>query len=104
MYQVLLNVVEFGMDAQQAIEAPRFSTWSFPNSFWPHAYNPGLVGIESRVEQETLRELERRGHRIELWEDWSGQSGNVCAIEIDHRSPILRAGADPRREAYAIAR
>ncbi len=104
MVQVLLNVVEFGMDAQQAIEAPRFSTWSFPNSFWPHAYNPGLVGIESRVEQETLRELERRGHRIELWEDWSGQSGNVCAIEIDHRSPILRAGADPRREAYAIAR
>ena len=61
MVQVLLNVVEFGMDAQQAIEAPRFSTWSFPNSFWPHAYNPGLVGIESRVEKETLRELERRG-------------------------------------------
>ena len=44
MVQLFLNVVEFGMDVQQAVEAPRFSTWSFPNSFWPHAYHPGLVG------------------------------------------------------------
>ena len=46
MVQLFLNVFEFGMDVQQAVEAPRFSTWSFPNSFWPHAYHPGLVGIE----------------------------------------------------------
>ena len=45
MVQLFLNVVEFGMDVQQAVEAPRFSTWSFPNSFWPHAYHPGLVGV-----------------------------------------------------------
>ena len=44
MVQLFLNVFEFGMDVQQAVEAPRFSTWSFPNSFWPHAYHPGLVG------------------------------------------------------------
>ena len=104
MVQLFLNVFEFGMDAQQAIEAPRISTWSFPNSFWPHAYPPGLVCAEGRMPAEALAELERRGHRVEVWDDWAGASGNVCAIESDPARGIVRAGADPRREAYAIAR
>ena len=104
MVQLFLNVFEFGMDAQQAIESPRISTWSFPNSFWPHAYLPGMVGAEGRMPSEALAELERRGHRVEVWDDWAGATGNVCAIEADPARGILRAGADPRREAYAIAR
>ena len=44
MAQLFLNVVEFGMDPQQAIEAPRFVSMSFPNSFWPHAYRPRCAG------------------------------------------------------------
>ena len=48
MVQLFLNVFEFGMDVQQAVEAPRFSTWSFPNSFWPTPITPGWW--ESRAE------------------------------------------------------
>ena len=43
MLQVVLNAFVFGMDVQQAIDAPRYSTWSFPNSFAPHEYLPGRL-------------------------------------------------------------
>ena len=104
MVQMFLNMVEFGMDPQEAIEEPRVSTWSFPGSFWPHAYNPGLVGIEGRIPSESVSELERRGHHVEVWDQWSTRTGNLNAIEIDRQRGILRAGADARHEAYAIGR
>jgi gamma-glutamyltranspeptidase/glutathione hydrolase len=43
MLQVFLNVVEFGMTLQQAIESPRFGTFNFPNSFSPYDYKPGRL-------------------------------------------------------------
>jgi gamma-glutamyltranspeptidase/glutathione hydrolase len=104
MVQMFLNVAEFGMDLQQAIEAPRISTWSFPNSFWPHAYTPGMVGAEGRIDSDTLAELERRGHRVEVWDDWTVRVGNLCGIQVDRERGGLSAGADPRRDAYAMGR
>ena len=104
MVQFFLNVAEFGMDVQQAIEAPRVSTWSFPNSFWPHAYYPGMVGVEGRIHPHTLAELEQRGHKLDLWDDFTVKMGCVCAIEVDQARGGLSAGADPRRDAYAMGR
>ena len=104
MVQMFLNMVEFDMDPQEAIEAPRVSTWSFPSSMWPHNYLPGLVGVEGRLEPSVVEELRRRGHQVEVWEDWTGRMGKVCGIEIDRKRGILRGGADPRREPYAIGR
>ena len=104
MVQMFLNVVEFGMDLQQAIEAPRVSSWSFPNSFWPHAYHPGLMIAESRINAHTLAELEQRGHRLDLWDDWTLRLGCLCAIEVHQNGGGLSAGADPRRDAYAMGR
>ena len=104
MAEMFINIVEFGMDPQQAIEAPRFATSSYPGSFWPHAYSPGLVTLEGRIDPAVVGELERRGHRVEVWDDWAVKAGNLAAIEIDHDRGILRAGADSRREGYAIAR
>ena len=104
MVQLFLNVAEFGMDVQQAIEAPRVSTWSFPNSFWPHAYHPGLVGIEGRIPAHTLAELQRKGHEVDLWEDWSIGMGCLCAVEVDQQRGGLSGGADPRRDGYAMGR
>ena len=102
MAQIFLNVVEFGMDPQQAIEAPRFVSMSFPNSFWPHAYRPGVLAVESRIEDGVLSGLADRGHTIERWPDWEALTGGACAIKVDRGA--LFAGADPRRESYAIGR
>ena len=44
--QLFLNVVEFGMNPQAAVEAARFSSSSFPGSFYPHAYAPGQLNVE----------------------------------------------------------
>jgi gamma-glutamyltranspeptidase/glutathione hydrolase len=105
MIQLFLNVVEFGMDPQQAIEAPRFTSSNFPNSFWPHTYLPGRLNLEGRIDAEVAADLAGRGHDVAVRADWEGMSvGALSAIVIDPDSGVLSAGADPRRDAYAIGR
>ena len=104
MTQLFLNVAEFGMNVQQAIEMPRASTWSFPNSFWPHAYRPGLVGVESRIEPAVVDDLRRRGHQVDVWNEWTPRMGSLCAIEVDEERGTLYGGADLRRDGYAMGR
>ena len=101
MLQVFLNVTEFGMALQQAIEAPRFGTFMYPNSFSPFAV--GNFNIESRFPRSTVAALETLGHPVELWPDVSPAAGAVCAVMRDPVTGWLHAGADPRREAYAMA-
>lgn len=103
MLQLFLNVVEFDMTPQEAIEAPRFAPWNFPNSFWPHTYNPGRLDIEGRVPNTIFEDLVVLGHSVKKTEDWSAKMGSLSAILISD-SGTLVAGADPRRETYAIAR
>jgi gamma-glutamyltranspeptidase/glutathione hydrolase len=102
MVQVFLNVFHFGMDVQEAINAPRFSTWSFPNSFSPFTYLPGRVAIEDRFPEEVVTELRRRGHDVRLWPQFTREAAAVEAIYFDAGSRFFRAGADPRQPAYAI--
>ena len=104
MVQLFLNVVEFGMDIQQAVEAPRFSTWSFPNSFWPHAYHPGLVGVEGRMDSNVVSELSSLGHNVEVWDDFTPRMGCLCAVHVDQQRGGLSGGADPRRDGYTLGR
>ena len=104
MVQLFLNVMEFGMDVQQAVEAPRFSTWSFPNSFWPHAYHPGLVGVEGRIDANVVSELSRLGHKVEVWDDFTPRMGCLCAVKVDQKRGGRSGGADPRRDGYAMGR
>jgi gamma-glutamyltranspeptidase / glutathione hydrolase len=101
MLQTFLNVVVFGMDVQQAIEAPRFGTFSFPDSFYPHNYLPGRLNLEGRIGREIGEELASRGHDIEWWPEWTRVAGNVCAIKVNRETESLEAGADARAEAYA---
>ena len=101
--QVFLNVVLFGMQVQQAIEAPRVATFSFPNSFSPNTYLPGRLCVEGRIAGETIEALARLGHDIERWPDRSWSMGSICAVRRDPATGMLHAGADPRRAAYAIA-
>jgi gamma-glutamyltranspeptidase/glutathione hydrolase len=103
MLQTLLNVVEFGLTPQRAVEAPRFATQSFPDSFWPHRYFPGRLCLEGRIEEATARALAERGHQIAGWSDWEWRAGAVCLVMVDDDG-VRWGAADPRRDGCALAR
>ncbi|MBI4306273.1 MAG: gamma-glutamyltransferase, partial [Chloroflexi bacterium] len=102
--QFFLNLTVFGMTPQQGVEAPRFIVWSFPNSFWPHTYSPGLMQLEGRFNREVGAELDRRGHKVSWIPDIAGNGNAVCAVTREDRTGVVAAAADFRLDAYAIAR
>jgi gamma-glutamyltranspeptidase/glutathione hydrolase len=100
--QTLLNMIDFGMNVQQAIEAPRWSTRSFPASPFPHTMYPGDLSVEARIPEAVQKALVARGHKLRVSGAWS--LGSNAAIVVDVKNGILSAGADPRVDAYAWAR
>ncbi len=90
--QMLLNMLEFGMNIQEAIEAPRV-----------RVYRDRLVDAEGRVGHEVREGLGRRGHEVHVIDDWSWIVGGGQGITRDPESGALMAGADPRRDGYALA-
>ena len=100
--QVLLNLRVFGMTLQQAVEAPRFASYSFPDSFEPHSYSPGLLYVENRIAASVRSELASRGHELAEWPDFVWRAGAVCVQHKDAASGVIAAGADPRRPCYAV--
>jgi gamma-glutamyltranspeptidase/glutathione hydrolase len=103
MLQVFLNVTTFGMPLQEAIEAPRLASRSFPDSFWPHAYSPGKLEAERRIPKESRDGLAALGHEVAEWPDWEWRAGAVCAVQVGPEGTRW-GGADPRRGALSIAR
>ena len=101
MLQVFVNVTAHGMRPQQAIDAPRIASRSFPDSFWPHAHAPGVVEAESRLSPETRSALGALGHNLADWPDWDWRAGAVCCVVVGPDG-VLSGGADPRRGALAI--
>jgi len=99
--QTLVNVVDFGMNIQQAIEAPRWTTRAFPASPFPHTMYPGEMGVESRVPEAVRNDLTARGHTLRVFGPWT--QGSEGGIVVDVKTGVLSAGADPRVEAYAWA-
>ena len=100
--QTLVNVVDFGMNVQQAIEAPRWSSRAFPASPFPHTMYPGDLSVESRVSDAVRQALVAKGHNLRVAGPWS--LGSNAAIMVDVTKGILLAGADPRVDAYAWGR
>ena len=97
--QLILNTLVFGMDLQEAIEAPRFATDSVPNSFHPHVYHPGQLSVEDTLPSDIVYDLKVMGHRV--------VRANVCGMgatitERDPATGAMSAGADPRRACYAL--
>ena len=109
MLQSVLNVAVFGMTEQQAVEAPRAISFAFPNSFHPHSHPQRVVAVESRVSEDTLRELSALGHDVRQWPPYEFEAGSVGMIRQlppagERARTTLRAAADPRRAAYALGR
>jgi gamma-glutamyltranspeptidase/glutathione hydrolase len=102
LLQVLLNIIEFGMSVQQAVEAPRFDTRHLMSSFDAHEFTPGALGVEGRVPEPVIQKLNARGHKITVRGDW-GTPSAVTVISFDPKSGVISAGADPRRGRYAVA-
>jgi gamma-glutamyltranspeptidase / glutathione hydrolase len=98
-FQMLVNLIDFQLPVQQAIEAPRFSLDADPNF-----YKPGSaieVSIESRLPQATIDALKAMGHKVRVLPGW-GSIGHMQTIKIDPVTGTITAGGDPRRTGYAI--
>lgn len=88
--QILINLFEFGMDIQEAIEAPR----------WRSETETELA-VENRIPEAVLNDLKQRGHNVKAIAAWSPSMGGAEAIVIRDNG-VLLAGADPRRDGYAV--
>lgn len=102
LLQVLLNIIEFDMNPQEAVEAPRFDTQHYVSSFDDHEFVPGSLNIESRVSLKTIKELSSKGHKVKVQSEWGTLSAPTVVI-YDLKNGVASAGADPRRSRYAVA-
>jgi gamma-glutamyltranspeptidase/glutathione hydrolase len=99
--QFFLRHVHCGMNMQEAIDAPAWHSEHFASSFWPREARPGVVVVEGRLPADTIKELRRRGHIVEVDADWS--EGRLTAASRDGRR--RRAAANPRgMQGYAAGR
>jgi gamma-glutamyltranspeptidase/glutathione hydrolase len=92
----------YGLNLQEAIDAPTFHSDHFPASFYPRAARPRELVIEGRFGRAVVADLTRRGHKVIVRDDWS--LGRLCAVG---REPdgVLKAAANPRgAQAYAAGR
>ena len=101
LMQVILNIIEFGMTPQEAVEAPRFQTEHFYSSFGNHEFTPGKVNLEGRIPKTTVDALNALGHRVTVTGDWSNSSAPAV---IWVNNGVLNGGADPRRARFIFGR
>ncbi len=104
MLQVFLNIFHFGMDVQDAIDAPRVTSHNFPSSFSPYNYYPGYVSLENRIDGAVQQDLINLGHRLDIYPAYTRNAAAVEVIVAEPKPGFIRAGADPRQPAYAIVR
>jgi gamma-glutamyltranspeptidase/glutathione hydrolase len=98
---MFLRHVHFGMNLQEAIEAPGFNSSHWPGSFYPREVDPGNLTLEGRFPAATIEELRRRGHNVVVEADWS--LGRTTAAAKD--GEMLKAAANPRMmQGYAVGR
>jgi gamma-glutamyltranspeptidase/glutathione hydrolase len=99
--QFFLRHVHAKMNLQEAIDAPAWHSEHFPSSFWPRKARPGVMVVESRVPEATVKELRARGHQVEVGPDWS-EGRLTAASKLGRRR---RAAANPRgMQGYAAGR
>jgi gamma-glutamyltranspeptidase/glutathione hydrolase len=99
--QFFLNHVVFGLNLQEAIDAPAFHTQHFPSSFWPRNSVPKSLLIEDRAGEQVIAGLAERGHLVEVQPAWS--LGRMSAVS--RSGGFLYAGANARgMQGYAAGR
>lgn len=96
--QFFLNVVDFGLDLQDAIDVPAFHSAHFPTSFYPKEARPGELVVEGRVPPAVREDLAARGHRITVVPAWS--ENFTTAVAVDPTRGLLEGAASSRGERH----
>jgi gamma-glutamyltranspeptidase/glutathione hydrolase len=92
--QFFLNYVDLGMDLQEATDAATFHSIHFPSSFYPREAVAGGMVVEGRIPEATRKELEARGHKVQVVRDWT--HGKVMAVRLDQGNGVLSGAVSPR--------
>jgi gamma-glutamyltranspeptidase/glutathione hydrolase len=92
--QFFLNYVDFGMNLQEAIDAPSFDSIHWPSSFYPREAKAGAMVVENRIPEATVKDLEGRGHKVRTGGAWI--NGKVMAVHLEKRTGVLSGAVSPR--------
>ena len=105
LLQFILNVVEFGMNVQQAAEADNFLSYQMHQSFGQHEKEPGRLGVNESVDKYTRGKLSEKGYWVEVgfWGDFENTSGPINAIYFDQETGIMQGGSSTHGDDYGIA-
>lgn len=101
MLQVILNIIDFGMGPQEAVEAPRFQTEHFYSSFAFHEFAAGKLNLEARIPRAVADKLGTLGHKVTVTGEWSNASAPTV---IQTAGGVIQGGADPRRARFIFGR
>jgi gamma-glutamyltranspeptidase/glutathione hydrolase len=93
LLQVLFAAIEYGYDAQSAVENPRFQSEHLVLSFDNHYMHPGVLGLDERLPAAVFQDLQRRGHKVEVKSRYD--SGSAPVLIRMYPSGVIEAGADP---------
>ncbi len=102
LLQIFLNVVEFGMNPEEAVEAPRFNSEAMYSTFDDHSDRPLVLDVETRLGEPVLAMLRERGHKLVSQGEWGNPTAPTM-VEYDAVTGVIKAGADVRGHRYALA-
>jgi gamma-glutamyltranspeptidase/glutathione hydrolase len=102
LLQIFLNVVEFGMNPEEAVEAPRFNSEAMYSTFDDHSEQPLVLDVETRISEPVLATLRERGHKLVTQGEWGNPTAPTM-VEYDAATGVIKAGADVRGHRYALA-
>lgn len=95
-FQVIVDLLDFGMGPQAAAEAPRWS--SFPGANPQTCAQPFVLTLDERFSENTAAALEAKGHTVKR----GGVNGAVQLIQVDPETGVLMGGSDPRVDGMAL--
>jgi gamma-glutamyltranspeptidase / glutathione hydrolase len=99
--QIMLDTLEYNLNAQNALESPRFQTRHLVSSFDNHAWNIGDLMLDERIPENVARELAAKGHKVQYMSRYNNGAAPVLLKLLP--SGVIEAGADPfyNRSAHA---
>lgn len=99
--QLLTHIIDYGMNPQEAVEAPRWRSLQNPmESTIPHTC-PDVLQLEGRFADDVRTGLREKGHDLDILDDWGGP-GSAQVIMMNSDTGALIGGSDPRRDGYAV--